>query len=110
MAFYGACFEPAMVDKAMKREPGSPKMSPYGDFDTVVSTLSAQLDDRPYMVGQEFSALDVLWGTSLQWMTAFGLLPATPAITAYLDRVTNRPAFLRVKQKDAELAAQHAPS
>jgi glutathione S-transferase len=31
MVFYAACFEPAMVDKAMKRDPGSPMMSPYGD-------------------------------------------------------------------------------
>jgi glutathione S-transferase len=30
MAFYAACFEPALVDKAMKREPGPAMMSPYG--------------------------------------------------------------------------------
>src|SRR5271156_1513084 len=32
MTFYAACFEPAVVDRAMKREPGSAMMSPYGDF------------------------------------------------------------------------------
>src|SRR5271156_3585144 len=31
--FYAACFEPAVVDKALKREPGPTPMSPYGDYD-----------------------------------------------------------------------------
>jgi glutathione S-transferase len=106
MAFYAACFEPAMVDKAMKREAGAPMMSPYGDYDTVVSAVTAQLEAGPYMLGAEFSALDVLWGTALQWMTAFGLLPATPVVQAYVERVTSRPAFVRVKEKDAALAAE----
>jgi glutathione S-transferase len=106
MAFYAACFEPAMVDRAMKREAGEPMMSPYGDYDTVVSTLTAQLEAGPYMLGENFSALDVLWGTALQWMTAFGLLPATPVVQAYVERVNSRPAFARVKEKDAGLAAQ----
>ena len=106
MVFYAACFEPAMVDKAMKRDPVAPMMSPYGDYDTVVSTLTAQLEAGPYMLGQDFSALDVLWGTALQWMTTFELLPATPVVSAYVERVTTRPAFIRVKEKDAALAAQ----
>jgi glutathione S-transferase len=110
MVFYAACFEPAMVDKAMKREAGAQMMSPYGDFDTVVSTLTTQLEAGPYMLGEDFSALDVLWGTALQWMTAFGLLAATPVIKAYLERVTSRPAFVRVKEKDAALVAERKPS
>jgi glutathione S-transferase len=110
MAFYGACFEPAMVDKAMKRDPGPPMMSPYGDFATVMSTVTGQLEAGPYILGQNFTAADVLWGTALQWMTAFGLVPETPIITAYVERMSTRPAALRVKQQNEALAAQHKPS
>ena len=110
MTFYAACFEPALVDKAMKREPGAQMMSPYGTLDAVLSTLTSQLEAGPYMLGEEFSALDVLWGGALHWMTAFGLIPATPLIKDYLDRVTTRPAFLHAKEKDAALAAQQKPS
>jgi glutathione S-transferase len=35
MAFYGSSFEPAVVDRAQKREPAPQAMSPYGDFDTM---------------------------------------------------------------------------
>jgi glutathione S-transferase len=85
-------------------------MSPYGSFETVLSTLTAQLEAGPYMLGQEFSAADVLWGTALQWTTAFGLVPVTPVIKAYIDRTTTRPAALRVKEKGAALVAERNPS
>src|SRR5580698_3613809 len=39
MVFYAACYEPGLVDKAMKREPGPLPMSPYGSFDTVIDTV-----------------------------------------------------------------------
>jgi glutathione S-transferase len=110
MVFYAACFEPAMVDRAMKREPGAPMMSPYGDFETTVATLTSQLEAGPYMLGDDFGAADVLWGTALTWMTAFGLIPRTPLIEAYVERVSSRPAARRVKQEDGALAARQSAS
>jgi glutathione S-transferase len=110
MVFYASCFEPAVVDVAMKREPGPANMSPYGNFDIMMSTLTAQLQAGPYLLGQDFSAADVLWGTALQWTTGFGLVPASPAIKAYIERISSRPAVDRVRQKDAALAEQQKPS
>jgi glutathione S-transferase len=107
MAFYAGCFEPAVVDKAMKREPGVLAMSPYGDFDTVMATINAQLRAAPFLLGDEFSVADVLWGAALMWTTGFGLVPETPEIKAYIERTIDRPAALRVKERDAVLAAQH---
>jgi glutathione S-transferase len=108
MAFYAGCFEPAAIDKALKREPGPHMMSPYGDFDTVMATLNTQLRAEPFMLGQEFSAADVLWGTALHWMTRFGIVPETPEIKAYLERTGSRPAAQRARRKDAELAASQS--
>jgi glutathione S-transferase len=109
LIFYAACFEPAVVDKAMKRDPTPPKMSPYGDFDTVMSTLSAQLEAGPYILGQTFSAADLLWGTALHWTTLFGLVAKTPTIEAYIERINSRPAAVRVREKDAALDELHKP-
>ena len=110
MAFYAGCFEPALMDRAMKRDPAPAAMSPYGDFDTVMATLNAQLSAGPFILGQEFSAADVLWGSALQWTTMFGLVPESPEIKAYIQRITNRPAAVRVRESDAVLAAQHKMS
>jgi len=36
MAYYGSCFEPAVVDRSQKRAPAPAGMSPYGDYDTML--------------------------------------------------------------------------
>ena len=108
MAFYGSCFEPALVDRSMKREPAAPSTSPYGDFDTMFKTLTDQLANGDYMLGGRFTAVDVLWGTALTWTTMFGLVPETFVTRAYMDRVNARPSVAWARQKDAELVAAQA--
>ena len=105
MALYGSSFEPACVDRAMKREPGARGMSPYGDYDTVLKAVTDQLARAPYLLGERFSAADVLWGGALAWMTMFGIVEKTPVIAAYVDRATWRPAYRTVMARDAERAA-----
>ena len=105
LAFYGSCFEPALVDRAQKREPSPPSMCPYGDYDTTLKTITDQLAAGDYLLGARFTAADVLWGSALDWTTQFGLVPSTPVIKAYIDRVNARPAVLRAQAKDAALAA-----
>jgi glutathione S-transferase len=107
IVFYGSSFEPAMVDRAMKREPAPKAMSPYGDYDSVVNIIVAQLQKAPYLLGERFSAADILWGGALGWMTAFKLVPEAPPIMDYVKRVTSRPAFVKMTKEDAERAAQH---
>jgi glutathione S-transferase len=82
-------------------------MSAYGDYDSVLATIVSQLRKGPYMLGERFSAADVLWGTALTWTTGFKLVPELPEFSAYLSRWNSRPSVARVKAKDAELAAQH---
>ncbi len=106
--FYNAAFEPALVDRALKREPAPPGTSPYGSYETTLKTLTDQLDRGPYILGERFTAADVLWGTALRWTTMFKLVPETPAIAAYIERVTTRPAALRAAQKDAAILAARA--
>ena len=101
--FYGSCFEPALIDKAMKREPGDVGMVPYGDLATTLSVLTKQLDQGPWMLGEKFTALDVLWGSALTWMTGFGLVDATPPIKPYIDRWNARPSVAKVAKIDADL-------
>ncbi|HDS1574191.1 TPA: glutathione S-transferase [Stenotrophomonas maltophilia] len=105
MAFYGACFEPAMIDKAMHREPPPRLMSPYNDAETVLQVVEAQLAQGPYLLGEVMSAADVLWGNALAWTTAFGLVQPAPATADYIARMSAMTAFDRSRQIDAELAA-----
>jgi glutathione S-transferase len=107
MVFYAACFEPAVIDSATHRDPAPQSMSPYGDFETMLRTLTEQLAKGPYLLGERFTAADVLWAGALTWSTMFKLVPELPAITAYIGRCGARPSVARTKAKDAELAAAH---
>ncbi|MEO8346506.1 MAG: glutathione S-transferase family protein [Betaproteobacteria bacterium] len=105
IAFYGSCFEPALIDRALKREPAPRGMAPYGDYDTTMKTLTDQLSQGPWILGERFTAADVLWGTALTWTTGFKLVPMVPVIQKYIERWNARPSAARVRVKDAELAA-----
>jgi glutathione S-transferase len=107
LVYYGSCFEPAVVDRAMKREPGTLAMVPYGDYDTMLKTLTDQLAKGPYLLGERVSAADVLWGTALTWTTVFKLVPELPVIEDYIGRINARPAVGKVKALDAKLSAEH---
>jgi len=103
--FYGASFEPALVDHAMKRPPLPRMTSPYADYETVVAVVNDHLAEAPYWLGDSFTAADALWGTALAWVTGFGIFEKTPAVAAYIERVISRPAYQRVKAEEEKLIA-----
>ncbi len=106
LVFYAACFEPAIGDRAMKREPAPRAQSPYADFETTLKTLTDQLARGTYLLGDRFSAADVLWGNALRWVTSFGMVEAAPLIQGYIDRVVSRPAQVRARKADEVLATE----
>jgi glutathione S-transferase len=109
LVYYGSSFEPAVVDRSQKRDPAARSTSPYGTFDEMLAVVTGALQKGPYLLGERFTAADVLWGTALRWTTMFKLVPELPEIKAYLARVADRPAFVRATAADAELAlAQQA--
>lgn len=108
MVFYGSCFEPAMMDRSQQREVSSPMSSPYGRYEDTVNLLLEQLGKGPYLLGERFSAADLLWGMALSWMVGFKLMASTPVVEAYIARFNARPVVARVMASDAELAARHA--
>jgi glutathione S-transferase len=107
LVFYGSCFEPAITDRAMKRDPGERASSPYGDYESVQNVILGQLERGPYLLGERITAADVLWGVALGWMLQFGLFPATDTVKAYAGRMAARPAVQRAQARDAELDRQH---
>jgi len=105
MVYYGSCFEPAAMDHSAKREPIPASRSGYGDFDSVISVVSKQLAQGPWLLGNTYTAADVLWGAALSWTVGFKIVPELPEFKAYIERFNARPAVVRARAKDTELAA-----
>jgi glutathione S-transferase len=72
----------------------------------MLGTLVAQLERGPYMLGERFSAVDVLWGSALGWTTAFKLVPELPVIRAYIERIGSRAGVMRARALDAGFAVR----
>jgi glutathione S-transferase len=108
IAYYGASFEPALIDRFMKREAAPITQSPYADYDSMLGALESQLATGPYLLGERMTAADVLWGMALSWTMMFGLVPRKDAFVCYAERITSRPTFQRISAADNEIAAQHA--
>jgi len=113
MVFYGSCFEPAMMDFSAKRAPVPPIQCGYGDYDSVMQVLAAQLkhvqqNQGPWLLGECFSAADVLWGGALNYGLMFKLVPDWPVFRDYARRVQARPAVRRAFEMDEALAAEQA--
>jgi len=105
--FFGpSCIEPAMTDRAFPRKEEPRRgMLGYGDFDTVIDVLTKAVTKGPYLMGAQFTAADVIVGSTLRWGTMFKLLPERPEFAAYIGRLAQRPALQRAEAKDKELAA-----
>lgn len=104
MAYQGSSFEPAVVDRALKREPGDPSIMPYRSFEQMQSTLFDQIAKAPYLLGDKPYAVDFFWGTTLKWCRQFGLVDTNPVVDDYIERIISRPAFIRTDERDQALA------
>jgi glutathione S-transferase len=106
--FFGpSCIEPAVIDRAAPRKEEARRgMLGYGDFDTVMNVVAKAVEKGPWLMGEQFTAADVVIGANIRWGTIFKLIPERPEFSAYSARIAARPAAQRADAKDQELAAQ----
>lgn len=104
--FAPSCIEPAITDRAFPRKEEPRRgMLGYGDFDTVMAVVAAAVEPGPYLMGEQFTAADVVLGSTLRWGMMFGILPKRPEFVAYVGRLEQRPALKRAIALDQELAS-----
>jgi glutathione S-transferase len=98
--FFGAgCFEPALLDKMMKRPEVERKAAVgWGSYEDVVATLEKALSKGPYLLGEKFTAVDVYVGSELRFAMMFGApgLKGEAVFDDYVARLNARPAAQRV--------------
>jgi glutathione S-transferase len=105
--FFGpSCVEPAIADRAFPRAAEAPRRAlGYGDHESVMNTLSEGVRVGPYLMGEQFTAADVVIGSGIRWGMMFKSIPERPEFVAYAKRLAERPAAKRAAAKDEELKA-----
>jgi glutathione S-transferase len=104
MFYSPSCIEPAVADKALQREAGIPSMLGYGSFDDVVNVAANAVSQGEYILGDMFSAADVIMGSMIRYGMMFGILPKRDEFNAYVERLNQRPALQRTDARDEEMA------
>jgi glutathione S-transferase len=87
-----AVIEPTMSEKLNKIQPNRIRNG-WGDFKSMINTLSDGLGNSPWILGEQFSAADVMLGSSVHFLQLFDLLGDAPVLADYVDRCRQRPAF-----------------
>jgi glutathione S-transferase len=100
MTFTPGVIEPAMSERFNNWEVSRAK-SGWGNFDTMIEVLTRGLEPGPWLLGDKFTAADVLVGSSVHFMKVFGVLPDVPVLGAYAERCLARPAFQKALARDA---------
>jgi glutathione S-transferase len=72
----------------------------WGSFEQMLVVLRAGLASGPWILGDSFSAADVLLGTACYFLRQFKILENDPVVFAYVDRCLARPAFQRALARE----------
>ncbi|BDI60642.1 glutathione S-transferase family protein [Qipengyuania nanhaisediminis] len=108
--FAAGPLEQALIARAMGWEVPEDRqvMAGFGDFERTLSALDGWLSNNDFAAGKRFTMADTYVGSHVAWGLQFGTLPETPAIRAYADRVSDRPAFREASAIDRKLVDEAA--
>ena len=65
----------------------------WGDYDAMVDALERGLAGGPWLMGADFTAADVVVGSTAAFMQLFGIAPDSQPIADYIARCQARPAY-----------------
>lgn len=91
--------EPAIIARALEI-PHRFGAFGWGPAEEVEAVLSAALTTGPYLLGDAFSAADILIGGSFPILLHAGFLADRPEFREYSRRLTDRPAHRRAEERD----------
>lgn len=99
LAYYGDVVEPVMVLQAAGLQ--HPYLeATFRGIDQVVARLEAALAHDPFLLGDRFSAVDLLLCSPFTWFPE--ATPDVPVIRAWVARCESRPSSVRIADYDAK--------
>ncbi len=94
--FAPATAEQAILWQAIRGNVPSLEYQPFPEIDAVARTLQSAVAGREFIVGDHFTAADVMIGSTLMWsLNMMPLMPRLPELIDYWSRLEQRPAWQR---------------
>jgi glutathione S-transferase len=99
LAYYAGVAEPAFMSAFMKMDVprGSAGWVPVAEL---IGHIEDALKNQPFLLGDKFSAADILFGGTFNLFAENPIMPKSDIIRAYATRCIDRPAHQRAMAKD----------
>lgn len=95
--YYQGVMEPVLVHDWAKID--HPILhATFRDLEAVFARLAEALDSQPYLLGEDYSAVDLLLSSPFQWLP--DAMPEQPALRGWIRRCADRPAFHAVMARE----------
>ncbi|HEY0252515.1 MAG TPA: glutathione S-transferase family protein [Kofleriaceae bacterium] len=106
-SFYApSVIEPGSYAHSAKWE-FKPSAAGWGTYDEMMKTIDSAVIDREWLLGDQFTMADVIFGDTLRYMTMFKMLEASPPVAKYLARLSERPALKRADEINTRVMTEH---
>ena len=93
--------EPAFMERRFNIQHVNGAMG-WAQTEEVEQVLNDHLAKNKYFLGEEFSAADIMLGGGIYFMMLFKMTPETDVFKEYTARITSRPAFRRMMERDQQ--------
>ena len=81
------------------------KESCIWEFQRAAAVLEKHLEGREFVVGDQFTAADILLGGTLNWARKAEVPLTSSVLESYANQMAARPALLRARAREAKAAA-----
>ena len=103
-------FSPSVVEPAvMAKSSGwavKETSAGWGSYAAMIAAAESAIAGRQYVLGDEFSMADVVFGGLLRFLIGFKQMEATPTFSRYVERLDARAAFQRAEARNLAMRKQ----
>ncbi len=100
-------FAPSVIEPgALAKSSGWPfkeSQAGWGAPEAMLSAIESAITGRSFILGDDFSMADCIFGGTVRYMLGFKMLEPRPAFTAYVERLAARPAAQRAEARNAAI-------
>ena len=92
--FPGTTLEPMFTARQLGLDDDSPASTGWGDYDRCLASIEAMTPANAWVLGEDFSAADVVFAGNLDFAVKFGwLVDPSAKVADYVARLKARPAY-----------------
>jgi glutathione S-transferase len=89
----GTTLEPVFSLASLGFEHPAPQSAGWGDVTRALATIEAMVPEKGWALGERFTAADIVFGGTLDFLVILVGLEPSPRVAAYLERLRSRPAY-----------------